>query len=399
MKTSYTNKIIVSLLLFVVVCTSCNDNDDKKESVQHLETSTFQFGNDKDEILNLFAFAGIDQLDDYLTHDVKIYELEYKTQYLGEEIIASGLVTFPDTSEPMPMLSFQHGTMVGHDEAPTVNRDYTLLSNLASAGYIFLIPDFIGFGSSSEVLHPYYHADLTANSILDMVQAAEELAKQEGFDFNGDLYLAGYSEGGFATMAAHKAYEEHPIDGIKLIASAPASGGYDVKGMQEYFFSLDTYHQPFYLAYVAMSYFSTYSDWTLSLSDMFNEPYATDIPKYFDGSYSGGDINDKLTNDVNELLTETFLDEVDTNDKFDELNDAFEENSLDAWVPEIRMIMYHGDADITVPYQNSVDAYENMITLGTSSDILSFISIEGGTHGTGFFPYVEDFIKKFDELK
>ena len=31
----------------------------------------------------------------------------------------------------------------------------------------------------------------------------KELADIEGYNFNGDVFLSGYSEGGFATMSAH----------------------------------------------------------------------------------------------------------------------------------------------------------------------------------------------------
>ena len=76
--------------------------------------------------------------------------------------------------------------------------------------------------------------------------------------------------------------ENNNYSGINLVASAPAAGGYDIIGMLDYFLDLDTYHVPYYIAYVAMGYKTSY-DWDTELNKMFNEPYASIIPDYFNG--------------------------------------------------------------------------------------------------------------------
>ena len=187
------------------------------------------------------------------------------------------------------------------------------------------------------------------------------------------------------------------MDGFNLVASAPASGGYDVKGMQDYFFGLTTYHQPFYLAFVAASYKTSYG-FEQALSDYFQEPYTSNILDYFDGSLGSGEINANLTDVIADLLQPDFLDSPE-DPKFANIVDKFTENSLNNWTPTIRMMMYHGDADITVPYSNSVDTYNDFINLGVSSDIVSFATIEGANHATGFAPYILDALNEFEELK
>ena len=189
-------------------------------------------------------------------------------------------VAFPETINNVPILNFNHGTTSLHRDAPTEDLfQYSFFSNAASAGYIFVIPDYLGFGISDDILHPYYRSDITGSTIVDMLRATKELAEIEGYNFNGDVFLSGYSEGGFATMSAHRTLEENNSYGLNLVASAPAAGGYDMTGMLNYFLSLSTYHQPYYLAYVALSYKTSY-DWGLQLSDIFNEPYASLIPQY-----------------------------------------------------------------------------------------------------------------------
>ena len=100
-------------------------------------------------------------------YGISLYTITYKTTYMGEEIIASGLVSFPDTDNPVPMLSFHHGTESKHLNAPTDNLlTYSFFSNAASLGYVFLMPDYLGFGSSKDILHPYYRSYIIGNTII-----------------------------------------------------------------------------------------------------------------------------------------------------------------------------------------------------------------------------------------
>jgi pimeloyl-ACP methyl ester carboxylesterase len=337
-----------------------------------------------------------------LQYDVEIYKVNYSTNYKGETITASGLVILPKVSESVGMLSFQHGTISGHSQAPTAlalnSGELILYAALASPGFITVVPDFIGFGASADLMHPYYAEDLTASAILDNMKAARELAAQKGINFNQKLFLAGYSQGGYATMAAHKFIEQNGFNGYTLIASFPAAGGYDIKGVQEYFFGLETYDEPFFLPYVAYAY-QTAFDWTQPLTNFFNEPYASKIPALFDGTKSGEAINAELTTSILGLINNDLLENINANTKYQYIVDAFSENSLVDFAPTIPVFMYHGDADVTVPYQNSVSSYQKYIDNGASTDIVKFYTIEGGTHYTGFFPYAEDFVPILLELK
>lgn len=300
------------------------------------------------------------------------------------------------------MVSFQHGTIAAHAEAPSVlplsSTELILYAALSSPGFITAVPDLIGFGSSSDLMHPYYVEDLTGSAVIDLLKAAKELAREKGIEFNEKLFLAGYSQGGYATMATHKAIEKDGVDGFQLVASFPASGGYDVKGMQEYFFSLDTYEEPFYLGYVAMAYKTAYS-WTQPLSDFFKEPYATRVPALYDGSKSGAQINAQLTTSIEDLVSGDLLIHIDTDVKYKYIVEAFNQNSLTDWKPTKKMFMYHGDADITVPYINSVSTYSKLIANGASTSVVSLTALPGATHGTGVIPYIEDFIPKMLSLK
>lgn len=390
------NKIKSYLLLFLFLF-SCNNQDELTRA--YIDTYTKLFSISKENILEIVQNSEYGNLNEYLQYDISLYTITYNTTYKGQNIKASGLVAFPDTDQGMPILNFNHGTTSLHADAPTEDLiQYSFFSNAASAGYIFVIPDYLGFGVSDNIVHPYYRSDITGQTIVDMIRAAKELAAIEGYNFNGDVFLSGYSEGGFATMSAHYNMEKNNYSGLNLVASAPASGGYDITGMLDYFISKETYHVPYYIAYVAMGYKTSY-DWSLPLSSIFNEPYASIIPEYFNGKYSGYEINSVLSDDMSELLTSNFINNIYTDADLKIIVDAFEENSLDQWVPKNKMIMYHGTDDITVPYQNSVDTYNSFISLGADKNILEFIDLVGENHSSGSLPYIVSLFDEFEKLK
>ncbi len=380
-----------AFIAVLIAASACNKDDDGPSFdyiVEFEEVSTITSATVRSAII----FSGVDIPVANLQYDVNIYKVSYSTPYKGEEIVASGVIALPVMDEAKGTLSFQHGTIADDASAPSNNlttNDLLVYASVASAGLVVSIPDYIGFGSSVDIMHPYYDESLTASAVVDQLYAARELAGVSGVSLPEDLYLAGYSQGGYATMATHKFYEEQGVDHFQLVASFPAAGGYDVRGVRDYFFELETYDEPFFIAYVAESYRVTY-DWDEPLSTYFNEPYASRIPNLFGGDLSGGEINQQLTIEIDELVAEDYL--INTDDPlYDEINQAFEDNSLTNWKPSIAMIMYHGSADVTVPYQNSVDVFH-----GFDSNKVTFIEITEGTHATSFIPYLEDLSKRLD---
>ena len=394
----------IACVIAIVGLQACSDdNSDPEPQRVVLVDATPLFTRTASELRLFLSASAIDLDETVLQYDVDIYKVTYKTTYRDNEVIASGLVLLPKTSDEVGMMSFQHGTIASYAEAPTelpLNSSTLILySAISSAGFITVIPDFIGFGSSKDILHPYYVEQTTADAVIGNLKAARELAAEHNVEFNERLFLAGYSQGGYATMAAHKQIEEEGLENFDLIASFPSSGGYDVKNMQEYFFSQSTYDQPFYLAYVARAY-QTYYDWDdMALADFFNEPYASRIPGLFNGTNTANAINAQLTESIPELVQADLLANIDSDPQYAFLVDAFEENSLTDWAPAIPMFMYHGDADTTVPYSNSVVTHQKLIANGASASVVTLTALPGADHGSGVVPYVELFTAKLLQLK
>lgn len=389
--------ILVSVFVFIA---SCNDNDgnEPEPTASHLIDSELVYSATAAEIKLLVPFYGLDLDVNEFKYDVDMYKVTYKTTFKGSDITASGLIVLPKTEQEVGMLSFQHGTITTDSDAPSnfsssdsdAVANALLYGSVSSSGFITVIPDYLGFGASSSLLHPYYVEEYTASAVTDMIQAAAELADEQDVQFNDRLFLAGYSEGGYATMATHKAIEENNLNGFELIASFSGAGAYDIKGMQDYLFTQQTYDDPYYIAYIARSYQLTY-DFSSILTDFFKEPYAEKIPDLFDGQKSADQINAQLTTVIADLIQEDLSININTDPKYSYLVDAFEENSLTDWAPKVKMFLYHGESDVTVPYQNSVDTYNALVSNGTSTDVLSFVTLEGN-HSTAITPYILNFV-------
>jgi hypothetical protein len=396
-------RLLVLVFAVLFIFASCDDNSEEPTPPenQKLVEATLLYTANASQLKFLAQFAGFDLDVDEIQYDADVYKVTYKTSFEDAEIIASGLVVLPKTNVEVGMVSFHHGTITDHADAPSntheTDQDALLYAALSSSGFITVIPDYLGFGSSSSVLHPYYVEEYTASAVMDMLIAAKELAVEEDISFNKKLFLAGYCEGGYVTMATHKGIEEQGLEDFELIASFPAAGGYDIVGMENYLLSIDTYDDPSYIAYIIRAYQLTY-DFPDVLTDFFKQPYSDRIPGLFDGTKGTSEINSQLTTVLADLFQEELYENLNSDPEYSYIKDAFIENSLTDWTPTAKMYMYHGNADVTVPFQNSVDTYDKLISNGTSTSDLTFITLTGD-HSSAIQPYVMDFVPKLWALR
>ena len=224
---------IISISIFLVSCSSDDESDvapstNSEVSEPYLVSADTVLTRDISTLSLFLETAGLNDFVAQLKYNSVILKVVYNTKYKGETVQASGLVIIPDTEDELDMLSFQHGTIAANSEAPSKlalqDPQYTLYSTISASGFIAVIPDYLGFGASVNIPHPYYVEDLNARTVNDMILAAKELAAEYELNLTGDLYLAGYSQGGYVTMATHKAIEEKALPGLNLVASFPSSG-------------------------------------------------------------------------------------------------------------------------------------------------------------------------------
>ncbi len=397
--------MFTAMLTTIVFFQSCSKDDENNIvdndyfiSSQKLISYTSSGINNQFEAL-MFLYPDVEDLLPSIKYDVDVYKIVYKTPFQGETIEASGLVCIPSCEgETFPVISFQNGTNTAHAEAPT--EDYLgilfrYLESSASMGYIVIIPDYIGFGSSNEYLHPYLHKQSTVTSVENIILATGEMIDKEesGVEWNNDVYLMGYSQGGWATMCTHKYLVEQNEQEFVLKASSCGAGPYDLNMVEDFMLSEVTYEQPVYMAYTMVSY-KNLGLITNPLTDFFNEPYASLMPSLFDGSMTNEQINEQLNDTVAVLLTDEFL----NGEVVSDLNWDMNENSVTGWNTEQPVHLYHGTADMSVPIQTTEQIYSEFTDFGATANV-SYFPLEDMDHSMAAIPMVIESLTWFNDIK
>lgn len=336
------------------------------------------------------AYPDIASLADHVSYDVRVYSISYKTTFMGEAIIASGLVSIPDAEGSFPVISFQNGTNTCHSNAPSVNYNnalYSLLAINAGNGFIIALPDYIGFGESEEYLHPYFHSESSNQVIRDMILAVEELTDYiDGLNVSKELYLMGYSQGGWATLSVLKDIEQNNLEDYSLVSASCGAGAYDLIDFTHYVLNLDTYPNPFYLPYYIESRRQNgiIND---PLSLYFKEPYASAITGLFDGSLCNSELNSYLTNDISELLSDHLISDFDTSDDFITVKNELLASSVTPWKLNTPLMIAHSNGDQSIPIMQSSDLYDNLVDAGTTENDLVFLEINDFDHNDAIIPW------------
>lgn len=389
------NNAFILLLLLVFILNSCTkETDTEEKSYKKLTEISVVTAN------AIFNLMGQPELASLVNYSIDRYSYTYPMSYRGNSITASGLICVPvSQGRSFPVLSFQHGTIVAHSEAPSV--DYKGLQNMAveaiaGLGYVVVIPDEIGFGESSDYFHPFLVKKDITSSIIEMLKAIKTIPDGDlsGVSLNDSLFLMGYSHGGWATMATLHELELNHENDWNIIATACGAGPYFPEQVMDFAFSTTNYSKPYYLSYVMMSFID---EGTIpnKLADFYNEPYASLLPDLHNGSKTGGQIDAQLTTVNNDLYTLNYLNNYP--DNFPELQQVVELNKTDAWQNKTPILLLHGEKDIYIPKSISEDMYEGFINMG--SELVEYQVIPNGDHVTAAAPAVASSVFWFNSFK
>jgi pimeloyl-ACP methyl ester carboxylesterase len=387
-------RLSVSIALLSAVVTSCKKGDQGKD-YSYFVSKEFVIEYNKGYINNLIDIVSgsvpeITNVKQFVTSDINVYKLIYKTTINNSKINASGLICVPATPGDYPVLSFQNGTNTVNAFAPSeapLDYTYQMVEILASMGYIVVIADYPGFGESVQVPHPYLVAKPTVRSLVDMLYTVKEIVGSEfpGITLRNEYYLLGYSLGGWATLALHKTIELDYSSDFNLIGSSCGAGPYDILQLLEGIIDKPTYSMPVYLAYIVHSYVA-YNQLTNPVSDIFNEPYASRVNTLFSGLLTSDQINNQLTTSIAGLVNPDFISGFMTSPKYSSVRDALKNNSIAAWHTLIPVLLIHGGKDTQVNPVSTESMYSAMIQSGTSPDICKMVIVPNVDHGDGVLP-------------
>ncbi len=342
------------------------------------------------------------------TYDVKAYKVSYNTTTpTGGTTTASGLLLIPQKAEGAvsPLFSLQHGTIASQLEAPSNASlktivSYDVAAGLASAsfGFVVAMPDYLGYGDSQSIFHPYIQADSLATASIDMLRASQSVMRVLGVATNGQLFLAGYSEGGYATLAAQKEIETNLASEFTITASEPGAGPYNLSGTTDAVMAtsdLAGITDPTYLAFVIDAY-QTYYDPSGSLDTYFTSSTLDCVNSYFSNGWYGSNNFGYFDSCIDStttasILNSSFIADYNSNNaNVDIIKQALASNNIYDWKPQVPTRLYYSPYDEAVPQANTTTAFDTMNANGSTTvetatcDITTAFSVHNACIGPYF---------------
>lgn len=347
----------------------------------------------------------------------KAVKIIYSTQNKdGDSVNASGLLVIPTPTDAyvayltsvgksfsISAIADNHGTIFLDSEAPTnVQKNQhtysTAVLTSGYAGFALIAPDYLGYGESKGETHPYIMKD-SAQASLDMIRASIRYMTDNNILFNGQLYLSGYSEGGYVTMALAKDIQENHSAEFQVMGVAPMAGPYDVEALAAASLQVNTpmvYHA--FLAEIADSYSKYYAD--INIGDIVVKPEVFQSVDLFGGDYDTVPIHVALgladgttdfgfnTHFADELFKDSFITDYQSNVN-NIVQETFVENSVYDWLPQAKMNLIHCVDDEVIPFAlSSQKAYDTFIANGATTVTLSPIPTASIPAQTATTPFV-----------
>ena len=388
------------LTLLITLFSACSDDDtmvttnppstERGHLVSYSKTGSMTAA----EVISAGADEG--DVSAYTNHDLDIYSVVYNSLDGGNLVEVSGLVFVPkELSGNLDIVQYHHGTIIPGDEGTPSNYSggmggsvemYFIGATMASNGRVVSMPDYVGYGVTSDREHPYtVHHELAEVSV-DMLRATEQLIGTLSVGFSNEVFLMGWSEGGGAGLATHKYLQEKYPNEFAIKGSSLFAGPYDyftfvkdvVTNRNEEDEELSIYS---WSLYAMNNYNSTLnrdagSIWSYSVT---NQIDALDIPSFKPA----------------EIFQTNYMDGI-ANETDAEWVAALKENTLlEGWVPQGHLFFHSGTLDFIVPHYNSVNAHQHFESINANSTLYEY---PGGDHYTPLYEYVTTTLDDFKNL-
>jgi pimeloyl-ACP methyl ester carboxylesterase len=339
-----------------------------------------------------------DSAKSFVRGGISGYRIVYRTRdAFGASVQASGAVFLPrnaDGSRPnetLPLVSYHHGTLFPsqNGDSPSFFTNYfewDIPKTLAASGYVLAVPDYVGFGESSNTPHAYSHVRSTVAASLDMMRATRELCTQLGVRLSGKVFLAGWSQGGAVTSGAARQIEDSLSQEFQLTASAPLAGPYQYSVFADSVLSANR----------DLVFINTYV-WVL-LS--YNRVYGINRPASYYLSQSAQAAAQNLEARIPLNPQQTFTQEFRTaylNRSDQAMLRAFRDNDTDNWRPRAPFTFYHGTADDFVPLFNAQNALAKMRANGSTA--VRLVPLQGADHSSGLDAYLVEMLREWSVLR
>lgn len=307
----------------------------------------------------------------------------------GGPLVQSGKLLLPKEGPVKNLLIVSHYTIGANYEAPS--QTFPMEGIWAAKGYAVAIADYIGFGVTSKLIHPYMHVESTARSVVDMALAVRPYLEHIGRAPESDqVILAGYSQGGATTLAVmDMLQDEHP--GIVIKKVYAGGGPYDLAATYDTSMEWDQTGIPCAIPMIVQG-INEGEDLGLEMTDFFQPHLLDGYDEWINSKkYTVKEINAKIgATSLRDIMTETGRDK--TSRETARLYQALLSNSVLTFAPHAPIYLFHSTQDRTVPFVNAVKAEQWF--KGKISNV-SYDFNEYGKHGMGCVQFI---IKVYRDL-
>jgi hypothetical protein len=375
-------------------------------SAQNVVSVTYSGEKTKQELTTLFGLP-------LIKYGARYYVVKYtSTDAKGQADTLSGLLAVPNApGYAFARLIYQHGTADCKTCVPSsygkeggAEGQVGLL--LGGLGFIAMLPDYVGMGSGRG-FQTYVHAKTLESATMDMVRALEPWLKNNNLPYNEQIFITGYSQGGYASMVFHKYLESASNPDYQVTAAAHLSGPYSLSGvMRDVIIGNTAYEYPAYIPNTILGFQEAYGDLYSSMNEVFKPEYIDDINKYYNGELSITGLNDRLYQKLisltgaavgKRMLQDDFLEKF-IQDPASRANVILKENDVFDWAPKAPTRIFYCKADDQVPYLNSTIAHAAMQARGATMLVTSDLN-SGADHGQCYVPAMTSTIFFFLSLQ
>ncbi len=334
-------------------------------------------------------------------YDVRFFALTYRTTYMGNPIDTRGLIIVPQGVSEANLLMYTHGTELpseilgANDISPSnyagemdKNRDVRNMGlGWASAGYVVFLPDYIGYGITIGTDHPYmYMQEMFISNFDGLLAAKEFISNQTTLSYDNRLFLAGWSQGGAASLSTHRYIQEQYPDEFNILGSSHLAGPHNFERFHDDMMGRGgeevTIMPIFSWAVYSINKFSELKRPT---DQLYNYPVFDQMSSIFTPS---GDP---------EIVFKGYFRSRALSGIDQEYRNVLRRNSNHTgWTPTGKVVLHHGDEDQIVPYYNSIDARDGLSAAGAD---LEFYTYPGGGHTSELGNFIINTTLEFDQLK
>lgn len=383
---------------------------------------TFILGNLRAQEIVSVTYGGYltkTEISNYIGLPVAQYDCDYfKVTYKSKDAkgnldTLSALLAIPveDVSNTYPLLFYEHGTSSCKECVPSRfpnpegEEGYAGIF-FASLGYVALLPDYVGMGDGSG-FQSYVHDTTSFTASVDLLNAFKTWAPDNNIIINDQLFITGYSQGGYSSMSFHKEMQ-NKYGPSSVTAAAHNSGPYSLSGvMRDLVINDSVYSSPAYIPNTVLGLNEVYEMYS-NLDEFFKPEFINVVQKYYNGEISLFLLNQNLILTLNSLYGEAIANKMIINSVMDEfinnpdyiINKVLRDNDVFDWTPESPTRLFYCKADDQVPYKNAIEAINKMYSNGADQQLVQAIDLgESLDHGGCYYPSLFETMLFFDNYK